>query len=135
MLFLFCHSCANCLSEHHLVPCGVATGRPEAKDPSVQILIPSEESGQQNLVCSGRGLNPQVKWLLESKPVSSLPNDVSVDKNGRVAATSQLHVPQKNLIPRGQQKGSMAPCPTNCLGESLCLTPLYPLTMLCQSSF
>ncbi|XP_037834751.1 immunoglobulin mu heavy chain isoform X2 [Kryptolebias marmoratus] len=65
------------------------------EDPSVQILIPSEESGQQNLVCSGRGLNPQVKWLLESKPVSSLPNDVSVDKNGRVAATSQLHVPQK----------------------------------------
>ncbi|XP_037834591.1 uncharacterized protein LOC108239224 isoform X2 [Kryptolebias marmoratus] len=63
-------------------------------NPSVEILLdPSEESGQQRLLCSGWGFNPTIKWLIDSKPRSASTN-ISMDKNGRVAVTSQLQVSQ-----------------------------------------
>ncbi|XP_037544448.1 immunoglobulin mu heavy chain [Nematolebias whitei] len=65
-------------------------------DPSVEVLLnPSEDPGQQRLLCSGWGFNPTIKWLTDSKPTSPSTNDKSMDKNGRVAVISQLQVPQK----------------------------------------
>ncbi|XP_041866926.1 hemicentin-1-like isoform X8 [Melanotaenia boesemani] len=64
-------------------------------DPSVELLLaPSEESGQQKLLCSGLGFNPQIKWLSESKEISSSTKHISIDSNGYVAVTSKLLVPQ-----------------------------------------
>ncbi|XP_041866868.1 obscurin-like [Melanotaenia boesemani] len=64
-------------------------------DPSVELLLaPSEESGQQKLLCSGLGFNPQIKWLSESKEISSSTEHISIDSNGYVAVTSKLLVPQ-----------------------------------------
>ncbi|KAM4530645.1 uncharacterized protein PAE49_023071 [Odontesthes bonariensis] len=62
-------------------------------DPSVELLLaPSEESGQQKLLCTGLGFNPQIKWFIKSKELSSTTNHTSMDTNGHVAVTSQLHV-------------------------------------------
>lgn len=64
-------------------------------DPSVELLlVPGEESGQQTLVCSGWGFNPQIKWLPESQQRTPPTTDISVAADGRVAVTSQLRVNQ-----------------------------------------
>ncbi|XP_042248109.1 uncharacterized protein LOC121883729 [Thunnus maccoyii] len=64
-------------------------------DPSVELLLlPSEESGSQTLVCSGWGFNPQIKWLSESQQKAPSTTDTSVAADGRVAVTSQLRVPK-----------------------------------------
>ncbi|XP_051244806.1 LOW QUALITY PROTEIN: uncharacterized protein LOC127356824 [Dicentrarchus labrax] len=64
-------------------------------DPSMELLLlPSEEEGPQRLVCSGWGFDPQIKWFAESQPRSSSTDDISMNADGRVAVTSQLHIPQ-----------------------------------------
>jgi len=55
-------------------------------------LAPSEESGQQKLLCTGLGFNPQIKWLTNSRETSSSTKHTSMDTNGHVAVTSQLDV-------------------------------------------
>lgn len=63
-------------------------------DPSMELLLaPSEESGLQRLLCFAWGFNPQIKWYSESKHIPSSTNDISMSEDGRVAVTSQLHVP------------------------------------------
>ncbi|XP_060946620.1 uncharacterized protein ighd [Limanda limanda] len=64
-------------------------------DPSVELLlIPSEESGPQRLLCSAWGFNPQIQWFSESKQQSSNNDNVTMGADGRVAITSQLTIPQ-----------------------------------------
>ncbi|XP_033999249.1 uncharacterized protein LOC117492929 isoform X3 [Trematomus bernacchii] len=64
-------------------------------EPSVELLLaPSEESGPQRLLCSGSGFDPQIKWSSESQQRSPSTNEISMDADGRVAVTSQLHIPQ-----------------------------------------
>ncbi|KAM4717741.1 immunoglobulin heavy constant mu [Anableps anableps] len=62
-------------------------------EPSVEVhLAPSEGFGQQTLVCSGRGFNPQIKWFNQSMQINSSNKDISMNKNGHVTVISQLHV-------------------------------------------
>ena len=56
------------------------------------LLAPSEESGPQRLLCSGSGFEPQIKWSSESQQRSPSTNEISMDADGRVAVTSQLHI-------------------------------------------
>ncbi|KAL7378760.1 hypothetical protein ABVT39_018149 [Epinephelus coioides] len=65
-------------------------------DPSMKLLLaPSEESGSQTLVCSGRGFNPQIQWSSESQQRAPSTNDISMDADGRVTVTSQLQITHK----------------------------------------
>ncbi|KAM8725094.1 uncharacterized protein AB9X84_004532 isoform 5-T5 [Acanthopagrus schlegelii] len=65
-------------------------------DPSVELLlVPSDVSGPQRLLCSGWGFNPQIKWFSESTQRPSSSSDISMDADGRVAVTSELKIPQK----------------------------------------
>ncbi|CAG5897655.1 unnamed protein product [Menidia menidia] len=62
-------------------------------EPSVELLLAqSEESDHQKLLCSGWGFNPQIKWFTGSEEILSSTNQTSMDTNGRVTVTSQLHV-------------------------------------------
>nr|UXP07209.1 immunoglobulin D heavy chain [Micropterus salmoides] len=64
-------------------------------DPSVELLqVPNKESGPQRILCSGWGFNPQIKWFPESQQASPSTNDIRMSADGRVAVTSQLHIPQ-----------------------------------------
>ncbi|XP_071330076.1 uncharacterized protein [Trachinotus anak] len=64
-------------------------------DPSVELLlVPNNESGPQRLLCLGWGFNPQIKWSPGSQQSSSN-NDITMGADGRVAVTSQLHIPQE----------------------------------------
>ncbi|KAF7649450.1 hypothetical protein LDENG_00141140 [Lucifuga dentata] len=64
-------------------------------DPTMQLLLaPSEESGPQTLLCSGWGVNPQIKWTSGSQQSSPSTDNISMSADGRVAITSQLRVPQ-----------------------------------------
>ncbi|KAL7378672.1 hypothetical protein ABVT39_017124 [Epinephelus coioides] len=65
-------------------------------DPSMKLLLaPSEESGSQTLVCSGRGFNPQIQWSSESQQRAPSTNDISMGADGRVTVTSQLQITHK----------------------------------------
>ncbi|XP_078017703.1 uncharacterized protein LOC144458332 isoform X3 [Epinephelus lanceolatus] len=65
-------------------------------DPSMKLLLaPSEESGSQTLVCSGRGFNPQIQWSPESQQRAPSTNDISMGADGRVTVTSQLQITHK----------------------------------------
>ncbi|XP_049416064.1 uncharacterized protein LOC125878734 [Epinephelus fuscoguttatus] len=62
-------------------------------DPSIKLLLaPSEESGSQTLVCSGRGFNPHIQWSSESQQRAPSTNDISMGADGRVTVTSQLQI-------------------------------------------
>uniref|UniRef100_A0A3P8RKC7 Ig-like domain-containing protein n=1 Tax=Amphiprion percula TaxID=161767 RepID=A0A3P8RKC7_AMPPE len=50
--------------------------------------------GPQTLLCSGWGFDPQIKWVSESRQRSPSTHDISMSADGRVAVTSQLHIPQ-----------------------------------------
>ncbi|XP_078017670.1 uncharacterized protein LOC117268699 isoform X3 [Epinephelus lanceolatus] len=65
-------------------------------DPSMKLLLaPSEESGSQTLVCSGRGFNPHIQWSSESQQRAPSTNDISMGADGRVTVTSQLQITHK----------------------------------------
>nr|AFI33218.1 immunoglobulin delta heavy chain [Epinephelus coioides] len=69
---------------------------PNLADPSMKLLLaPSEESGSQTLVCSGRGFNPQIQWSSESQQRAPSTNDISMGADGRVTVTSQFQIPHK----------------------------------------
>ncbi|KAM4535197.1 uncharacterized protein V3H82_025023 isoform 2-T2 [Fundulus diaphanus] len=61
-------------------------------NPSVELYLASSKAqGQQTLLCSGLGFNPQIKWL---NGISTSSYEISTDTKGRVAVTSQLTVPE-----------------------------------------
>ncbi|XP_023204503.1 uncharacterized protein LOC106700343 isoform X2 [Xiphophorus maculatus] len=63
--------------------------------PSVELLLaPSRASDPQTLLCSGWGFDPEIKWLNGVEEIFTSNHDISMDANGRVAATSQLQVAQ-----------------------------------------
>lgn len=63
--------------------------------PSVELLLaPSTASDPQTLLCSGWGFDPEIKWLNGFEQIFTSNHDISMDANGRVAATSQLQVAQ-----------------------------------------
>lgn len=58
------------------------------------LLVPNEEmsgSGTQKLMCSGRGFNPQIKWL----SVSAAAYEIRMGEDERVAVTSHITVTQQ----------------------------------------
>ncbi|XP_045575994.1 uncharacterized protein isoform X4 [Salmo salar] len=62
------------------------------------LLVPNEEmsgSGTQKLMCSGRGFNPQIKWLSGSKQRSAADNERRMREDGHVAVTSHITVTQQ----------------------------------------
>lgn len=70
------------------------------------LLVPNEElsgSGTQKLMCSGRGFNPQIKWLsvsaaayeIRSKQRSAADNERRMREDGHVAVTSHITVTQQ----------------------------------------
>uniref|UniRef100_A0A665UQD6 Ig-like domain-containing protein n=1 Tax=Echeneis naucrates TaxID=173247 RepID=A0A665UQD6_ECHNA len=61
-------------------------------EPSVELLlVPSEESKPQRVLCSGRGFNPEIKWLPDSPQVQIKNKSVT---NEHVIVTSEIHIPQ-----------------------------------------
>ncbi|XP_053095056.1 uncharacterized protein LOC117598814 [Pangasianodon hypophthalmus] len=66
-------------------------------DPSVELSVVSSvaqsASTTQKLLCSGTGLNPEIKWLPES--VGNTQRKVIVEGDGRVKMSSELSVPQQ----------------------------------------
>nr|XP_057905680.1 uncharacterized protein LOC131103419 [Doryrhamphus excisus] len=75
-------------------------------EPSVEVfLAPAEESTPQRLLCSGWGFNPQLTWSSESRSRTPSITSISMDADGRVAVTSQLHVP-----PTEWQSGMVFAC-------------------------
>ncbi|XP_054891241.1 uncharacterized protein ighd [Poeciliopsis prolifica] len=64
-------------------------------NPSVELLlVPSGASGQQTLLCSGWGFDPQIEWFNGYMQIKTTNHDISMDANGLVAVTSQLKVAQ-----------------------------------------
>uniref|UniRef100_A0A672YJ62 Ig-like domain-containing protein n=1 Tax=Sphaeramia orbicularis TaxID=375764 RepID=A0A672YJ62_9TELE len=62
-------------------------------EPVMELLLaPSAESGQQMLLCTGQGFDPQIKWSSESRQIRESKSDISMDANGRVTVISQLKV-------------------------------------------
>lgn len=76
-------------------------------DPSVELLLmPSEESDSQTLLCSGSGFDPQIKWFSDFNIASFLTKDtIAMGADGRVVVTSQLQVP-----PTKWQTGKVFTC-------------------------
>ncbi|KAG7243450.1 hypothetical protein INR49_010988 [Caranx melampygus] len=64
-------------------------------DPSVElVVVSSQESGPQRLLCSGWGFKPQIEWFSGSDKSTASKTDVTMGADGRVAVTSELHVSQ-----------------------------------------
>ncbi|XP_055008286.1 uncharacterized protein ighd isoform X25 [Boleophthalmus pectinirostris] len=64
-------------------------------EPSVKLLLASDESGKQTLFCTAWGFDPHIQWLSGSQRISSGSNDsISVNAEGRVVVSSQLQVSQ-----------------------------------------
>ncbi|XP_055008252.1 uncharacterized protein ighd isoform X3 [Boleophthalmus pectinirostris] len=64
-------------------------------EPSVKLLLASDESGKQTLLCTAWGFDPHIQWLSGSQRISSGSNDsISVNAEGRVVVSSQLQVSQ-----------------------------------------
>ncbi|XP_072298597.1 uncharacterized protein ighd [Eucyclogobius newberryi] len=65
-------------------------------DPSVKLLLaPSDESGDQTLLCTAQGFNPHIEWLSGSQNISSGSNvSISLNAEGPVVVSSQLQVSQ-----------------------------------------
>lgn len=55
-------------------------------------LVPSDESGQRSLVCSGRGFDPQITWSAGSQQRTPSTADISMGEDARAAVTSRLTV-------------------------------------------
>ena len=64
-------------------------------DPSIELMVvPTEDSGPQKLLCNVWGFSPQVKWLSGSQYQPASSDDIRVGEDGRVAVSSHLSIPQ-----------------------------------------
>uniref|UniRef100_A0A673XTN4 Ig-like domain-containing protein n=1 Tax=Salmo trutta TaxID=8032 RepID=A0A673XTN4_SALTR len=68
-------------------------------EPSMELLLVANEdlsgSGTQKIMCSGRGFNPQIKWLSGTKQRSAADNERRIREDGHVAVTSHITVTQQ----------------------------------------